>query len=120
MAQLTEHAPIFQQIAELLEDAILSGAYGEETQIHSITEFATTYKINPATALKGVNLLVEEDLLYKRRGLGMFVREGAKAKLLKKRKEAFALAYITPLIKEAIRLELSKEDVQEMLERRWT
>ena len=50
----------------------------------------------------------------------MFVREGAKTKLLKKRKEAFALAYITPLIKEAIRLELSKEDVQEMLERRWT
>jgi DNA-binding transcriptional regulator YhcF (GntR family) len=119
MAQLTEHSPIFQQIAELLEDAILSGAYEEETQIPSITEFATTYKINPATALKGVTLLVEEDLLYKRRGLGMFVREGAKSKLLKKRREEFAVTYISPLVKEATRLELSKEDVLEMLERRW-
>ena len=67
--------PIFQQIAEGLEDGILSGAFPEEGQIPSITEFSVLYKINPATALKGINLLVEEGVVYKKRGVeGRFLR----------------------------------------------
>ena len=71
--------PIFQQIAEGLEDGILLGAFPEEGQIPSITEFSVLYKINPATALKGINLLVEEGVVYKKRGVGMFVAQGARS-----------------------------------------
>ena len=65
--------PIFQSIAEWLEDAILAGIYVEEGQVPSITEISVQYNINPATALKGVNKLVDSGLIYKKRGLGMFV-----------------------------------------------
>ena len=75
---LTEDRPIFQQIAEQLEEAILSGAYPEESQVPSITEYSVQYRINPATALKGINLLVDAGLLYKKRGVGMFVASGAR------------------------------------------
>ena len=74
---LTEDRPIFQQIAEQLEEAILSGAYPEESQVPSITEYSVQYRINPATALKGINLLVDAGPLYKKRGVGMFVASGA-------------------------------------------
>lgn len=84
--------PIFQQIAEGLEDGILSGAFPEEGQIPSITEFSVLYKINPATALKGINLLVEEGVVYKKRGVGMFVAQGAAERLRVKRKEGFTTA----------------------------
>ena len=76
--QLQGEKPIFLQLAEQLEDGILSGAYPEGSQVPSITEYASTYKINPATALKGINLLVNAGLLYKKRGIGMFVVEGAR------------------------------------------
>mgnify|MGYP002543688817 FL=1 len=112
--------PIFIQIAEMLQDSILSGAYPEESQIPSITEFAVSCKINPATALKGINILVDEGLIYKKRGLGMFVSQGAQEKLRAKRKESFYLDYIVPLLQEAARLGLDKQDLQSMLERGYT
>ena len=89
--------PIFLQISQGLEDAILAGVYPEESQIPSITEFATTYKINPATALKGINLLVDAGIVYKKRGLGMFVAPGAVEKLREKHFAAWK--------KEAVRQE---------------
>lgn len=112
-----DERPIFIQIAEMLQDSILSGAYPEESQIPSITEFAVTCKINPATALKGINILVDEGLLYKKRGLGMFVSQGAQEKLRAKRKESFYLDHIMPLLKEAVRLQIEKPELQAMLER---
>ena len=112
-----DERPIFIQIAEMLQDSILSGAYPEESQIPSITEFAVTCKINPATALKGINILVDEGLLYKKRGLGMFVSQGAQEKLRAKRKEGFYLDDIMPLLKEAARLQIAKPELQAMLER---
>ena len=75
--EFNDERPIFVQIAEQLEDGILSGAFPEETQLPSTTEISVTYKLNPATALKGINLLVESGVVYKKRGLGMFVTEGA-------------------------------------------
>ena len=65
--------PIFMQIAEGIEDAILSGVFPEESQIPSTTEISVNYKINPATALKGINILVDDNVIYKKRGIGMFV-----------------------------------------------
>lgn len=109
--------PIFVQIAEWLEDAILSNAFEEESQIPSITEISVMCKINPATALKGINMLVDKDIVYKKRGLGMFVKEGAVNKLMKERKNMFYESYIEVLLQEARKLNLNKEDIMEMIER---
>jgi DNA-binding transcriptional regulator YhcF (GntR family) len=74
--------PIYLQLSEGLEDAIIAGIYPEETQIPSTTEISVNYRINPATALKGINILVDNGIVYKKRGLGMFVANGAKEKYL--------------------------------------
>lgn len=108
---------IFLQIAEGIEDAILSGAFKEESQIPSITEFSVNYKINPATALKGINILVDNGIVYKKRGLGMFVATGAVEKLLQKRKELFYDNFVVSLIVEAKRLNFSEKEIKSMIER---
>lgn len=109
--------PIFQQIAEGLEDGILSGAFPEEGQIPSITEFSVLYKINPATALKGINLLVEEGVVYKKRGVGMFVAQGAAERLRVKRKEGFYDRFVASLVAEAKRLGIGKEELEALIAR---
>lgn len=109
--------PIYLQLSEELEDAIIAGAYQEETQIPSTTEISVNYKINPATALKGINILVDNGIVYKKRGLGMFVANGAKGKILEQRKVDFFESYIKSLVTEAKKLSISKEDILKMLER---
>ena len=109
--------PIFLQLAEQLEEGILSGAYPEETQVPSITEYSVTYKINPATALKGINILVDAGLIYKKRGLGMFVASGAKETLVSQRKEQFYNNFIEKLVREAKNLDLSAQELANMIER---
>ncbi|MGN0558743.1 MAG: GntR family transcriptional regulator [Acutalibacteraceae bacterium] len=109
--------PIFIQVAEVIEDAILSGTFEEETQIPSTTEFSVSYKINPATALKGINILVDKGLVYKKRGVGMFVCEGACDKLRLERKQAFYENFIKSVITEAKRLKISTEEIKSMIER---
>lgn len=112
-----EERPIYIQISEGIEDAILSGAFPEESQIPSITEFSVNYRINPATALKGISILVDEGIVYKKRGVGMFVAEGAVEKLKGKRKEKFYGSYVRNLVDEAKRLEISKDEIKIMIER---
>ena len=109
--------PIYQQIADELESAIISGAYEEETQVPSTTEISVQYKINPATVLKGVGLLVDDGILYKRRGLGMFVATGAKEKVMEKRKHAFFDHYVLPLVTEAKKLSVTEEEIKKMIMR---
>ena len=109
--------PIFQQIREGIEDAIISGAFPEGSQIPSITEISVNYKINPATALKGINLLVEENIVYKKRGVGMFVCDGAVNKLMENRRNEFYDKYVSSLISEAKKLKLSEQDIKQMIER---
>lgn len=115
--ELDQEKPIFIQIAEGIEDGILTGAFEEEHQIPSITEFSVNYKINPATALKGINLLVEENIIFKKRGVGMFVTKGAVGQLKKKRQNQFYDNYINKLIEEAKRLGISGDEIIEMIER---
>lgn len=115
-----ENRPIFLQIAEMLEDAILSGAFPEGEQIPSTTEISVRYQINPATALKGVNQLVEAGLLHKKRGVGMFVSNGAAGLLREKRGEQFYQTFALPLAEEAARLGLAPEEVNAMIERGFT
>ena len=112
-----EEKPLFLQLAEQLEDGILSGAYPEGSQVPSITEYAATYQINPATALKGINQLVNAGLLYKKRGIGMFVAPGAEQAVRAKRKAAFYDSYVRPLVKEGASLAVTGEELLAMVRR---
>lgn len=109
--------PIFIQIADEIEDAIFLGAFKEETQIPSTTEISTSFKINPATVLKGFNRLLEDEIIYKKRGVGVFVREGAVAKITQKRRTEFYSMYIENMIIEARKLGLSKEELLSYIEK---
>jgi len=112
-----DERPIFVQIAEGIEDAVLAGAFLEESQIPSTTEISVSYKINPATALKGINLLVDSGILFKKRGVGMFVAPGSTKKLIEKRRNLFYENYITRLIDEAKRLGIAQTEITAMIER---
>ena len=109
--------PIFQQLADQLEEGILSGAYPEESQVPSITEYSVAYKINPATALKGINLLVDAGLLYKKRGVGMFVSSGARERLRAQRAERFYQDYVQRMVQEARRLGVTEAELVRLVER---
>lgn len=96
--------PIFLQIAEQIENDIIDGTLAEESQVPSTNEFAAFHRINPATAGKGVNLLVDEGVLYKKRGIGMFVATGARERLIESRRTQFVSDYVRPLLVEAEKL----------------
>ena len=108
--------PLFVQIAEQIEDDIVEGRLPEETQVPSTNEFAAFLRINPATAGKGVGLLVDQGILYKKRGIGMFVADGAKSGLAVERQQGFVDAYIKPLLAEAQALGLGPEDLIRLIE----
>ena len=112
---LNDQSLIYQQIAQLIEDGILNGEYPEESQVPSTNELAHVFGINPATAGKGVNRLVDSGLLYKRRGIGMFVAPGAAEALRRKRREVFMKDEIKSLLREARRLGLSKAELLALL-----
>ena len=112
-----EGKPIFQQIAEQIENDIISGALPEESQAPSTNEFAAFHRINPATAGKGVGLLVDAGILYKKRGIGMFVATGAREKLLAERRESFRADYVLPLIAEAEKLGISPAQLTALITR---
>lgn len=107
--------PIFVQIAKFIEDEIMVGDIEEESQIPSTTEISKMYTINPATVLKGINLLVDQDVLYKKRGIGMFVKAGARNRIKDQRKETFRKVVVENLVKEANKLGISKEEVIEQI-----
>ncbi|WP_407358878.1 GntR family transcriptional regulator [Microbacterium sp. LTA6] len=115
---IEEGKPLFLQIAEQIEDSILEGSLAEEAQAPSTNELAAFYRINPATAAKGVAVLTDKGVIYKRRGIGMFVSEGARALLLGERREVFADRYIDPLLAEARTLGLDASDLAALLTER--
>jgi DNA-binding transcriptional regulator YhcF (GntR family) len=108
---------IYLQIAESIEDDILDEVIEEEAQVPSTNQMASMYRINPATAAKGINMLVSEGILYKKRGIGMFVSTGAVEKIKTKRKSAFYGKYVIPLLDEASSLGISKDDLLKMIEK---
>ena len=109
--------PIYIQLSEAIEDNILKEIYKEDEQIMSTTEISLNFKINPATAGKGINILVDEGILYKKRGLGMFVSKGAKETILQKRKNYFYKSYVLPLKEESKKLGITYTEIIKMLER---
>ncbi|MBP1326680.1 DNA-binding transcriptional regulator YhcF (GntR family) [Leucobacter exalbidus] len=108
--------PIFQQLADRLADEILRGVYREEEQVPSTNELAVQLRINPATAGKALTLLVERGVLYKKRGIGMFVAPNAPAIIETERQQAFSARYLVPLLAEARALGLSPSDIIELIE----
>ena len=118
MFSFTEDKPLYLQIAEQLEDAIFVGAYEEETQIPSTTELSVSLQMNPATVLKGMNILVAENIIYKKRGLGMFVCPGAIERVKHKRQENFYGSYVLPLLDEAKKLGLTENEIINLIEKR--
>lgn len=114
---LSEQSLIYLQIAQMLEDDILRGVYREEEQVPSTNELARGYNINPATAAKGLNLLVGDGILYKRRGIGMFVAPGAGEAVKKKRRDAFYQGYVKPLVREGRSLDLTGANLLDMVRR---
>lgn len=117
---IEEGKPLFLQIAEQIEDSIVDGSLAEEAQAPSTNELAAFYRINPATAAKGVAMLSEKGVLNKRRGIGMFVAAGARELLLTERRAIFADRYIDPLLAEARTLGLGAEDLADLLRQRAT
>ena len=114
--QLTDSKSIYLQIGEMIETDILRGILLEEEQAPSTNELARRFTINPATAGKGLNLLIDQGILYKRRGIGMFVARGARDKILAKRRDAFAENHIAPMLTEARSLGITKEELVTMIE----
>jgi GntR family transcriptional regulator len=108
---IEEGRSLFLQIAESVEDSIIDGSLAEEAQAPSTNELAAFYRINPATAAKGIAMLTDKGVLYKRRGIGMFVAPGARDLLLAERRNAFADRFVDPLLAEARKLGLGPDDL---------
>jgi GntR family transcriptional regulator len=108
---LDDGVPIFSQIAARLTDEIAEGALAEGERVPSMNELASFYRINPATAAKGLNLLIDDGLLEKRRGIGMFVVAGAREHLLQERRRLFAERFVAPMAAEAARLGIDAEEL---------
>jgi DNA-binding transcriptional regulator YhcF (GntR family) len=116
MDERDDGRPLFLQIAEQIESAVIDGSLAEEAQVPSTNELAAFHRINPATAAKGVNQLVADGTLYKRRGIGMFVASGARASLLERRRESFAAQFVAPLLSEAQKLGIDAESIKKMVD----
>ncbi|GAA1977605.1 GntR family transcriptional regulator [Microbacterium pumilum] len=112
---IEEGRALFLQIAESVEDSIIERSLPEEGQAPSTNELAAFYRINPATAAKGVNMLVDKGVLYKRRGIGMFVAPGARDLLLEERRTVFADRFVDPLLAEARKLGLGPDDLTRLI-----
>ena len=114
---LDDGKPIFIQIADSIADGILRGSFPEGTQVPSTNELAAFHRINPATVGKGLGLLVDRDILHKRRGLGMFVSDGARQRLRDERTAGFRAAFVAPLLAEARSLGLDLAAVHDAIDR---
>lgn len=113
--QLNDDKSIYLQIGQMIEDSILRGIFLEEERVPSTNELARLYVINPATAAKGVNLLVERGILYKKRGIGMFVCKGAVEEIKRARKAGFYNQFIVNLLNEAKALNITEDELIEMI-----
>ena len=116
--RLTDDQSIYLQISQMIETDIRRGILLEEERAPSSNELAKLYPINPATAAKGLNLLVEEGILYKKRGIGMFVSPGAAEKIRNRRKEEFYHQKIRELLAEARRLGITKAELIDQINKR--
>lgn len=114
-AVFDDSKPIFQQISDMIANEIVEGELLEGDQIPSTTEISKFYQVNRATVQKGLALLVDAGYVYKQRGVGMFVSKDARLKLIQKRKEDFYNEYLKPMLEEAKRIEIKKEELLQVI-----
>ena len=107
--EFDQSSPIYQQLADQMEEMIFSGLFPEGDQVPSTTQLSQELHINPATVLKGMNMLADQQLLEMRRGRGMFVTVGAQEKIMEKRKEGFYQNYVASLIQESTKLGITED-----------
>ena len=112
---LSKEKSIYIQISEMIENDIVRDILLEEEKVPSTNDLAKMYTINPATAAKGVNILVDTGVLYKKRGIGMFVSAGAKEMIMKRRKAEFYENFVRAIVDEAVSLGITKEDLIKMI-----
>lgn len=111
---------IYVQLADWLEDEILAGTFPEGTQIPSVADLSANFKINHMTALKGIAILTDDGMIYKKRGVGMFVSEGAVKKLRARRHRDFCCRYLKTAVSEAKKLGIELEELIEMMRGEYT
>ena len=117
VAVFDERSPIYQQIADKIKEDILTGVLGEDEQVMSTNQYAAYYRINPATAAKGFHQLLDESILYKRRGIGMFVSPDARERLRAQRRERFFDGVVAPMVAQAKVLDIPLTEVLSYIER---
>ena len=115
--EFDQSAPLYQQLADQLAEMIFTGLFAEGEQVPSTTQLSQELQINPATVLKGMNQLVDEQLLEKKRGRGMFVRAGAQERLTTKRREDFYHDYVVSLVAEAKKLGIEEAHLLDLIKR---
>ncbi|GAB6092425.1 GntR family transcriptional regulator [Furfurilactobacillus curtus] len=109
--------PLYLQVAEQIEEAILSGTYDAGEQVPSTTAISREFHINPATVLKGMNILVDRKVLEKRRGMGMFVLDGARERVTFNRRTDFFEQQVSPLVEAAKQIGLTEAELAALIER---
>ncbi|AVT30397.1 MULTISPECIES: GntR family transcriptional regulator [unclassified Plantactinospora] len=113
-----DRSPIYRQIASRIKADVLSGTLKADDQVMSTNQYAAFYRINPATAAKAFQQLVEEGVLYKKRGIGMFVSPDARDTLRAQRREGFFADVVEPMIAEARAIGIPLRDVIRRIEER--
>ena len=110
-----DRSPIYLQIADGIKNDVLSGALKEDDQVMSTNQYAAHHRINPATAAKAFQQLVDEGIVYKRRGIGMFVSAGAQEALRAQRRERFFADVVGPMVAEARMIDIPLDDIAKHL-----
>ncbi len=99
--RLALDSPIYRQIADQVKAEVVGGALGGDERVMSTNQYAAYYRINPATVAKAFQQLVDEHVLYKKRGIGMFVSPTARDALRAQRRETFFSDVVDPMVAEA-------------------
>ena len=114
---LNERKPIYEQIKDWISDQIIDESLRPHDRVPSTNEMVTFFKVNHLTVSKGVNQLVDQGAIYKKRGVGMFVADGARETLIAERKEKFKEDYVKPMVNEMYVLGLNEKELNQLIER---
>lgn len=117
MLNFDQKSPIYQQLADSIRQDILAGSLKAEQPIPSVRQISVEYGLNPQTVLNATQLLIQEGLLEKRRGLGMFVRVNAHKQLSQAACERFKNETIQAVVQEARLLDISKMDLMDLIQK---
>lgn len=109
------NSPIYLQVAQMIRDAIVSGDLPEGKAIPSVRQISVEQELNPQTVLNATRLLMEESILEKRRGIGIFVRAGARENLLKNEREKFRSQDVPEMVARAELLGLTAVKTAEII-----